>query len=291
MMDGILWAFLGTLFTFSVTALGALNVFWVKRDIGAEVQCAFLGFAGGVMVAASVWSLLLPGIERAELLGQINWLVMTGGFLLGVLTLLAADGLLQRFWAKQSNPAKSGRPTKSGCPANSKATADLTRQADSGRNGELKKSTLMLITAITIHNIPEGMAVGLAFAMAMSDPGNVSLFSGAVALALGIGIQNYPEGTAVALPLIQNGIGKKKAFCLGTMSAVVEPVFGVLAAVLAALITPFMPLLLAFAAGTMIYVVIQELLPEARVCQDDKTATLGFIAGFLVMMILDVSLG
>ena len=149
----------------------------------------------------------------------------------------------------------------------------------------------MLITAITIHNIPEGMAVGLAFAMAMSDPGNVSLFSGAVALALGIGIQNYPEGTAVALPLIQNGIGKKKAFCLGTMSAVVEPVFGVLAAVLAALITPFMPLLLAFAAGTMIYVVIQELLPEARVCQDDKTATLGFIAGFLVMMILDVSLG
>lgn len=285
MMDGILWAFLGTLFTFSVTALGALNVFWVKRDIGAEVQCAFLGFAGGVMVAASVWSLLLPGIERAELLGQISWLVMTGGFLLGVLALLAADGLLQRFWAKQSNPAKSG------CLANSKATADLTRQADSGRNGELKKSTLMLITAITIHNVPEGMAVGLAFAMAMSDPGNASLFSGAVALALGIGIQNYPEGTAVALPLIQNGIGKKKAFCLGTMSAVVEPVFGVLAAVLAALITPFMPLLLAFAAGTMIYVVIQELLPEARVCQDDKTATLGFIAGFLVMMILDVSLG
>lgn len=285
MMDGILWAFLGTLFTFSVTALGALNVFWVKREIGAEVQCAFLGFAGGVMVAASVWSLLLPGIERAELLGQISWLVMTGGFLLGVLVLLAADGLLQRFWAKRSNPAKSG------CPAKSDSPADSKRQADSGRNGELKKSTLMLITAITIHNIPEGMAVGLAFAMAMSDPGNASLFSGAVALALGIGIQNYPEGTAVALPLIQNGIGKKKAFCLGSMSAVVEPVFGVLAAVLAALITPFMPLLLAFAAGTMIYVVIQELLPEARVCQDDKTATLGFIAGFLVMMILDVSLG
>ena len=291
MMDGILWAFLGTLFTFSVTALGALNVFWVKREIGAEVQCAFLGFAGGVMVAASVWSLLLPGIERADLLGQISWLVMTGGFLLGVLALLAADGLLQRFWAKRSNPAKSDCPAKSDFPADSKRQAGSKRQADSGRNGELKKSTLMLITAITIHNIPEGMAVGLAFAMAMSDPGNASLFSGAVALALGIGIQNYPEGTAVALPLIQNGIGKKKAFCLGSMSAVVEPVFGVLAAVLAALITPFMPLLLAFAAGTMIYVVIQELLPEARVCQDDKPATLGFIAGFLVMMILDVSLG
>lgn len=264
-MNGILWALLGTLFTFSVTALGAMNVFWVRRGISDAVQCAFLGFAGGVMIAASVWSLLLPGIERAEAIGQISWLVMTGGFLLGVLTLLLADSLLQRHWKNRPEP--------------------------SGGAAGLKQSTLMLITAITIHNIPEGMAVGLAFSMAASDTGNPTLFSGAAALALGIGIQNYPEGTAVALPLIQSGIGKKKAFFLGSMSAVVEPVFGVLAAVLATLITPFMPLLLAFAAGTMIYVVIQELLPEARLCEDDKTATLGFIAGFLIMMILDVSLG
>ncbi|MDD7601357.1 MAG: ZIP family metal transporter [Firmicutes bacterium] len=287
-MNGILWALLGTLFTFSVTALGALNVFWVRREIGAEVQCAFLGFAGGVMVAASVWSLLLPGIERAELLGQISWLVMTGGFLLGVLSLLLADYLLQRFWQKRKRqvPAECGSGTGSGAGSGAKAlpAADCS-------GSSLKQSTLMLITAITIHNIPEGMAVGLAFAMAMSDPGDASLFSGAAALALGIGIQNYPEGTAVALPLIQNGFGKKKSFLLGSMSAVVEPVFGVLAAFLAALITPFMPLLLAFAAGAMIYVVIQELLPEARMCPDDKTATLGFIAGFLIMMILDVSLG
>lgn len=279
-MNGILWALLGTLFTFSVTALGALNVFWVRREIGAEVQCAFLGFAGGVMVAASVWSLLLPGIERAELLGQISWLVMTGGFLLGVLSLLLADYLLQRFWQKRKRQV----PAECGSGAEALPAADCS-------GSSLKQSTLMLITAITIHNIPEGMAVGLAFAMAMSDPGDASLFSGAAALALGIGIQNYPEGTAVALPLIQNGFGKKKSFLLGSMSAVVEPVFGVLAAFLAALITPFMPLLLAFAAGAMIYVVIQELLPEARMCPDDKTATLGFIAGFLIMMILDVSLG
>ena len=149
----------------------------------------------------------------------------------------------------------------------------------------------MLIGAITIHNIPEGMAVGLAFAMAASEPGNSALFSGAAALALGIGIQNYPEGTAVALPLHSDGMSKKKAALYGSMSASVEPVFGVLAAVLAALVTPLMPLLLAYAAGTMIYVVIQELMPEAHLGEGDKTATLSFVAGFLVMMFLDVSLG
>ena len=149
----------------------------------------------------------------------------------------------------------------------------------------------MLITAITIHNIPEGMAVGLAFSLAMSDPTEPALFSGAAALSLGIGIQNYPEGTAVALPLIKDGMGRKKAFFLGSMSAVVEPVFGVIAAIIASFVTPLMPLLLSFAAGTMIYVVVQELLPEAQACDDGKTATLGFIAGFLIMMILDVSLG
>ncbi|MGN0659157.1 MAG: ZIP family metal transporter [Emergencia sp.] len=263
-MNGITWALLGTLFTFSVTTLGALNVFWVKKEVSDTVQCAFLGFAGGVMIAASVWSLLLPGIQRADEAGQISWLVMSGGFLLGVGVLLAADGMLRR-----------------------RCEARLA----SGGIASLKQSTMMLITAITIHNIPEGMAVGLAFALAMSAPEDPSLFSGALALALGIGIQNYPEGTAVALPLIRDGMGKKKAFLCGSMSALVEPVFGVLAAVLASIVTPLMPLLLAFAAGTMIYVVVQELLPEARLCSGDKTATLGFVAGFLVMMILDVSLG
>lgn len=263
-MNGIIWALLGTLFTFSVTSLGALNVFWVKKEVSNSVQCAFLGFAGGVMVAASVWSLLLPGIDRAEENGQISWLIISGGFLLGVIVLLIADAYMKRAYM---------------------------RRLSGGKLTSLKQSTMMLVLAITIHNIPEGMAVGLAFALAFAGDADPALFSGALALALGIGIQNYPEGTAVALPLIKDGMSKKKAFFIGSMSAFVEPVFGVLAAVIATFITPLMPLLLAFAAGTMIYVVVQELLPEAQMCEGDKTATLGFIAGFLIMMILDVSLG
>ena len=263
-MNGIIWALLGTLFTFSVTSLGALNVFWVKKEVSSSVQCVFLGFAGGVMVAASVWSLLLPGIDRAEENGQISWLIITGGFLLGVMVLLIADAYMKRTYM---------------------------RRLSSGKLVSLKQSTLMLVLAITIHNIPEGMAVGLAFSLAFAGDADPALFSGAAALALGIGIQKYPEGTAVALPLIKDGMSKKKAFFIGSMSAIVEPIFGVLAAVVATLITPLMPLLLAFAAGTMIYVVVQELLPEAQMCEGDKTATLGFIAGFLIMMILDVSLG
>ncbi len=263
-MNGVFWALLGTLFTFGITTLGALNVYWVKKEVTCRMQCVFLGFAGGVMIAASVWSLLLPAIDRAETLNQIGWLVTTGGFLLGVLSLLGADALFKRHYL---------------------------RRLAGGNISTLKQRTLMMITAITIHNIPEGMAVGLAFAMAASEPGNSALFSGAVALALGIGIQNYPEGTAVALPLHSDGIGKGKAALYGSMSAAVEPVFGVLAAVLATLVTPLMPLLLSYAAGTMIYVVIQELMPEAHLGEGDKTATLSFVAGFLVMMILDVSLG
>ena len=263
-MIGVLWALAGTLFTFSVTALGALNVFWVKSEITGRVQCMFLGFAGGVMIAASVWSLLLPAIDRAEALDQVGWLVTTVGFLLGVASLLAADAWFRR---------------------------QYLRRLASGKVTSLKQRTIMMMTAITIHNIPEGMAVGLAFALAASDPGNAALFSGAAALALGIGIQNYPEGTAVALPMLADGMSKKKAVLCGSMSASVEPVFGVLAALLAALIAPLMPLLLSFAAGTMIYVVIQELMPEAHLGEGDKTASLSFVAGFLVMMILDVSLG
>ena len=149
----------------------------------------------------------------------------------------------------------------------------------------------MLVLAITAHNIPEGMAVGLAFALAAAQPGNEALFSGAVALTVGIGIQNYPEGTAVALPLIREGASKRRAFLIGSMSAVVEPVFGVLAALLAAKTLKFMPFLLAMAAGAMIYVVVQELIPEAHLGEHSNVGTLGVMAGFLIMMILDVALG
>ena len=255
-MNGMIWTLLGTLLTFSVTTLGAAGVFFVKKDMGGRIQSGFLGFAGGVMIAASVWSLLLPGIEFAEENGQISWLVMTGGFLLGVLLLLAVDYLIGR-----------------------------------GENLRVKKNTAMLVTAITAHNIPEGMAIGLAFALAAQNPEDAALFSGAAALALGIAIQNFPEGTAVALPLIQNGFSKKKAFLIGSMSAVVEPVFGVAAAALAGTVRAGMPWFLSLAAGAMIYVVVQELIPEANAGENEKSGTLGFIVGFLVMMILDVALG
>ncbi len=255
-MNGILWTFLGTLLTFSVTTLGAAGVFFVKKDMGGRIQSGFLGFAGGVMIAASVWSLLLPGIEFAEENGQISWLVMTGGFLLGVLLLLAVDYLIGRW-----------------------------------ENLRVKKNTAMLVTAITAHNIPEGMAIGLAFALAAQNPEDAALFSGAAALAIGIAIQNFPEGTAVARPLIQNGFSRKKAFLVGSMSAVVEPVFGVAAAALAGTVRAGMPWFLSLAAGAMIYVVVQELIPEANSRENEKAGTLGFIVGFLVMMILDVALG
>ena len=255
-MNGILWTFLGTLLTFSVTTLGAAGVFFVKRDMCGRLQRGFLGFAGGVMVAASVWSLLLPGIEFAEENGQVSWMVITGGFLLGVILLLLADYLIGRW-----------------------------------EHLRVQKNTAMLIMAITAHNIPEGMAIGLAFALAAQNPGEPALLSGAIALAVGIAIQNFLEGTAVALLLIQNGFSKKKAFFIGSMSAVVEPIFGVAAAGLAGAVQMGMPWFLSLAAGAMIYVVVQELLPEACDKEDEKSGTLGFIVGFLVMMILDVALG
>ena len=255
-MQGVFYAFLGTLFTFGITALGACNVFAVRKKTGHTMEALTLGFAGGVMVAASIWSLLITGMERAKELGQTSYLVMSAGFLAGVGLLLAADRWIQ----KKSDGKKS-------------------------------KSTQMLVIAITAHNIPEGMAVGLAFALAAANPGNEALFSGAVALTIGIGIQNYPEGTAVALPLARDGSSKGRAFLAGSMSAIVEPVFGVLAALLAAHTLQLMPLLLAMAAGAMIYVVVQELIPEAHLDDEDKSGTLGFVVGFIVMMILDIALG
>lgn len=310
-MQGILYAFLGTLFTFGITALGALNVFAVrKRPPGIPLcdgtQCnsgektdhtmeaLTLGFAGGVMVAASIWSLFIPGMERAKELGQISYLVMSVGFLAGVGFLLAADKMIQK--KTLQNKQRNIRKYPPGIPLCAEKQRDIRKHpsdiplcAEKQRN--IRKSTQMLVLAITAHNIPEGMAVGLAFALALSDPGNEALFSGALALTLGIGIQNYPEGTAVALPLMREGMSRGKAFLIGSMSAAVEPVFGVLAAALAGRILQVMPLLLAMAAGAMIYVVVQELIPEAHPDDEDKSGTLGFVVGFIIMMILDIALG
>lgn len=261
-MSGIFCAFLGTLVTFSVTTLGALGIFFVKKEISNNLQCGFLGFAGGVMIAASIWSLLLPGIDFAEENGQIGWLVMSCGFLLGVVVLLLGDYFMKQWYHVTEN-----------------------------KKITLRKSTLMLVMAITVHNIPEGMAVGLAFALAMQNAENPALLSGAIALTMGIAIQNFPEGTAVALPLVKEGMEKRKAFFIASMTAVVEPIFGVLTAVFAEIARTSIAVFLAFAAGTMIYVVVEELIPEAHMGEEGKTGTLGFVVGFLVMMILDVALG
>lgn len=261
-MNGIFFAFLGTLLTFSITMVGAAGVFCVKNEVSNRVQRGFLGFAGGVMIAASVWSLLLPGIDFAEQNGQIGWLVMTGGFLLGVFALLLADYAVRR-WHYRAEKQKMS----------------------------LGKSTLMLVTAITVHNIPEGMAVGLAFALAAQNSNDAALLSGAVALTIGIAIQNFPEGTAVALPLVKEGMSKRKAFFIASMTASVEPVFGVAAAAFAEFAQSMIAVYLAFAAGTMIYVVVEELIPETHTGEDGKEGTLGFMVGFLIMMILDVALG
>lgn len=262
-MNGIFLAFLGTLGTFTITALGAAGIFFVKREVSGRIQNGFLGFAGGVMIAASVWSLLLPGLDFAESSGQTGWLVMTGGFLLGVAVLLAADCFLKKWRARQKT-----------------------------RRMSLRKSTAMLVAAITVHNIPEGMSVGLAFALAARKPSDMALLSGAVALTIGIGIQNFPEGTAVALPLVKEGMEKRKAFFIASMTAAVEPVFGVFAAAFAGVFREAIAVCLAFAAGTMIYVVVEELIPEAHLeGEEGKEGTLGFVVGFLVMMILDVALG
>ena len=249
MLQSLGWAALGTGFTFLMTALGAAMVFFFAGEPRPHFQKTLLGFAAGVMTAASVWSLLLPAIDQAAAMPLPPWLPAAVGMLLGVMFLAALDALLPRLRRDRQD----------------------TRQ------------TTLLMTAITLHNVPEGMAVGLAFALAAGGEG----FAGAAALAMGIGIQNFPEGAAVALPLRQGGWSRPRAFAGGMLSGTVEPVFGVLVVLAAAGVEPLMPWLLSFAAGAMLYVVVEELVPQAH----SRAGTCGFVLGFLVMMVLDVALG
>ena len=263
MTQSLLWAAGGTGFTFLMTSLGAAVVFFFRRQVTASAQRIFLGFAAGVMIAASVWSLLIPAIEEAEGAGQVGWVPAAGGFVLGVAFLMALDGILPHLHPGAREPE--------------------------GARSKLHRITL-LIFAVTLHNIPEGMAVGLSFALAAqhNDP---ALYAGAMALAVGMGIQNFPEGAAIALPLRQEGVGRTRAFLWGSLSGLVEPVFGLLTVLLAGSIQPLMPWLLSFAAGAMLYVVVEELIPEAHLGEHSNVGTLGVMGGFLVMMILDVALG
>lgn len=254
-------AAVGTGFTFLMTAAGSSMVFFLRKKNAAQFQRIFLGFAAGVMIAASVWSLLIPSIELAEEQGGIGWIPAAGGFILGVLFLLLLDAIIPHLH-----------------PGSKEAEGPKTK---------LPGSTLMVL-AVTLHNIPEGMAVGLACAMAATGNGTVAA---ALALALGMGLQNFPEGAAVSLPLTKDGFTKPKAFVYGALSGIVEPIGGILAVLIAGDIVPLMPWFLSFAAGAMMYVVVEELIPEAHLGEHSHPGTLGALAGFLIMMVLDVALG
>ncbi len=251
MMRALGYAAIGTLFTFLMTTLGAATVFLLGRRETGRSQEMMLGFAGGVMTAASVWSLLLPAIELAAARSLPAWLPAAAGITVGAVFLAFLDTLLPR----------------------------LRRRS---LDAERRQNTL-LFTAITLHNIPEGMAVGLAFALAADGES----LAGATALALGIGIQNFPEGAAISLPMRKSGESRWRAFLGGTLSGVVEPLFGVAVVLIASGAAALMPWLLSFAAGAMLYVVVEELVPQSNT----RGGVSGFMAGFLVMMILDVALG
>ena len=253
----------GLMLPFVGTVLGAACVFFVKNEIKPGLQKLLLGFASGVMVAASVWSLIIPAINMSEGMGDLAFIPAAIGFLLGIVFLLAMDKLVPHL--HRGSDAPEGRPSR------------------------LKKTT-MLVFAVTLHNIPEGMAVGVMFAGLLGGNGAVT-FAGALALSIGIAIQNFPEGAVISLPLKSEGSGKGRAFLYGAISGAVEPVAAAVTIAFTGLIAPVLPYVLAFAAGAMIYVVVEELLPEASAGEHSNIATLGFAAGFLIMMILDVALG
>ena len=259
----LLYAAMGTGFTCFATILGSAMVFFFKKDLSHTTQKVFLGFAAGVMIAASVWSLLIPAMDMAEAAGDSVLLPVGGGFILGGLFLMVLDGLLPHLHI--------GSEEAEGLPAH-------------------WKRTTMIVLAVTLHNIPEGMAVGLTFATAARDTAPGAL-AGAMALALGMGLQNFPEGAAVSLPMKSKGVSQGKAFLCGAASGVVEPIFGLLTVLVAGSIGGIMPWILAFAAGAMIYVVVEELIPEAQLGEHSHAGTASVMAGFLVMMLLDVALG
>lgn len=262
-LSPIVLALIGTGGTFIMTALGSGVVFFFKKQMSVEVRRMFLGFAAGIMIAASVWSLLIPAIEMAEEQGMAGWIPAAGGFVIGGLFILLLDRLMPHLHLGSNHPE--------------------------GLNSTLKRTTL-LVLAVTLHNIPEGLAVGLTFGMAAQGGDTVTLAS-AIVLAAGIGLQNFPEGAAISLPLRQEGLSRTKAFLYGAASGIVEPIAGVLGVLLVGAIVGVMPWLLAMAAGAMIYVVVEELVPEACLGEHSHTGTGGVMVGFMVMMIMDVALG
>jgi len=254
---------IGLLIPFIGTAAGAACVFFLKKDLKTGVQRALTGFAAGVMVAASIWSLIVPAIEQSADKGRFAFLPAFIGFWVGILFLLLLDHIIPHLHIgiEQAEGPKS----------------NLTR-------------TAMLVLAVTLHNIPEGMAVGVVYAGFVSGSANITA-GAALALALGIAIQNFPEGAIISMPLYAEGKSKPKSFGLGVLSGAVEPVFGGLTVLIAGLVVPAMPYLLSFAAGAMLYVVVEELIPEMSAGKHSNIGVVAFAAGFSLMMALDVALG
>ena len=255
--------FYGILIPFLGTSLGAACVFFMKHDMSERLSRILTGFAAGVMVAASIWSLLIPAMDQSEEMGKFAFIPAAAGFWGGILFLLLLDHIiphLHRYSVSTEGP-----------------------------KSRLQRTTMMVL-AVTLHNIPEGMAVGLSFALA-AQSGQGAGYAAAMALALGMGIQNFPEGAAISLPLRQEGISRTKSFVYGMLSGIVEPIFGILVVLIAGQIGPLMPWLLSFAAGAMMYVVVEELIPEAHLGEHSNIGTLGVMGGFLLMMVLDVALG
>ena len=245
------------------TTLGAAMDFLMKEQLNATLEKTLLGLAAGVMIAASVWSLLIPSIEMAEEQGKVAWIPAAVGFLLGMVFLLILDSIIPHLHMGSEDPE--------------------------GVKSELSKTT-MLVLAVTLHNLPEGMAVGVAVAGALAENSSITM-AAALALAVGIAIQNFPEGAIISMPLCATGGTKKRAFLYGFLSGIVEPIGALLTIALAHLILPLLPYLLSFAAGAMMYVVIEELIPEAQQGKHSNLGTIGAALGFVLMMILDVALG
>ena len=255
--------FLGLLIPFLGTTLGSAMVFLMKDKMNNKVEKLLLGFASGVMIAASIWSLLIPSLEMAEEQEKISWIPATIGFLFGVIFLLILDSVIPHLHLKSDEPE--------------------------GIKSKLKKTTMMVL-AVTLHNIPEGMAVGVTFAGALIENTGITM-AGALALAIGIAIQNFPEGAIISMPLKSEGTSKSKSFLYGTLSGIVEPIGAIITILLTNAVVPILPYLLSFAAGAMIYVVVEELIPESQTGEHSNIGTIGVAIGFAIMMILDVALG
>ncbi len=256
-------AFYGILIPFLGTSLGAASVFFLKQSLEDHIQRALTGFAAGVMVAASIWSLLIPAMDQSAALGKLAFFPAAVGFWLGILFLLLLDHIIPHLHRN-------------------------SEQAE-GPHSQLQRTTMMVL-AVTLHNIPEGMAVGVVYAGCLSGTAQITA-AGALALSLGIAIQNFPEGAIISMPLRAEGMGKGRAFWGGVLSGIVEPIGAVLTILAASVIVPALPYLLSFAAGAMLYVVVEELIPEMSQGEHSDIGTVFFAVGFSLMMVLDVALG